>query len=76
MSLWSSIKRFIEAFRATSADRRGTEPASSLARTLEESTHVRGGRGGLARAGTEDQHEIVVEGHENYVESFEDDRDA
>lgn len=76
MSLWYSIKGFFEAFRAKSADDAGPGPLSSLARTMEESTHVRGGRGGLARASTEDQHEIVIEGHEDYVGSFEDDQEG
>jgi hypothetical protein len=40
---------------------------------MENSTHVRGARMGLPRASTEAQHEIVVEGHERYVESLEDD---
>lgn len=52
---------------------RYSNPVSSIARTMEESTHVRGGRFGLPRASTEQQHEIVVEGHEAYVESLEDD---
>lgn len=40
---------------------------------MEESTHVGGARMGLSRASTEEQQELVVEGHEGYVESFEDD---
>jgi len=40
---------------------------------MEESTHVRGARMGLPRASTEEQHEIVVEGHQDYVESLSDD---
>lgn len=76
MSPWSSIKGFIEAFRASFGRPPDTGRLSSLARTLEESTHVRGGQGGLARASTEDQHEIVVEEHESYVDSFEDDGDV
>ena len=43
----------------------------SLARTIKESTHVRGTGGGLPRASTEQQQKIVVEGHENYTKSFE-----
>jgi hypothetical protein len=48
--------------------------AESLARTIRESTHVRGGwqTMGLPRASTEQQLEIVVEGHENYTKSFHD----
>lgn len=70
-TLWNRIRA---AFRALFT-KQGTgvaNPVESIAKTMEESTHVRGGRWGLPRASTEEQHEIVVEGHEAYLDSFED----
>ncbi len=69
MSFLRDIRGFIRAFRERRADPRISE---SLARTLKESTHVRGAYGGLARAGTEAHHDIAAEGHQSYVESFDD----
>ena len=73
MSFWRGIRRFLSALFRKAERPRSTNPVESIARTMEESTHVRGARMGLPRASTEEQHEIVVEGHESYVESFEDD---
>lgn len=72
MSFWRELRRFVVMLFTRSESRRSTNPVESIARTMEESTHVRGARMGLPRASTEEQHEIVVEGHERYVESFED----
>ena len=69
MSIISQLKGFVRAFRSGV-----TEPtdgvSTSLARTLKETTHVRGIRGGLARAGTEKHHQIVAKGHKDYTDSF------
>lgn len=73
MSFWSQARRFLSALFRRDGPRRSSNPVESIARTMEDSTHVRGTRMGLPRASTEEQHEIVVEGHEHYVESFEDD---
>jgi len=70
MSVWGQIKGFFRALRRRTGS--NLRVPDSMARTLKESTHVRGVRGGLARASTEQQHEIVVEGHADYTESFED----
>jgi len=72
MSLWGSVKGFIREFRSSKGMRRPDLGSSeSLAKTIKESTHVRGGQGtALSRASTEEQLEIVVEGHENYTKSF------
>ncbi len=74
MALWRQVRAFVRAFRAAGRDGRSEHlrPDNSLARTLKDSTHVRGGRMGLARASTERQHEIVAKGHKSYVESFDD----
>lgn len=66
------LRGFWRAFRVERSD--GPKP-STLARTLRESTHAGAGSGALggALAGTEAQHEIVVQGHEAYVKSFERD---
>ena len=61
---------FVRAFRSGAGSHPGLSPSDSLAETIEESTHVRGLHGGLPRAGTEQQHEIVVQGHEDYQKSF------
>ena len=45
---------------------------SGVARVLRESSHVRGGRGGMARASTEAQQKIAMEGKDQYAKSFED----
>lgn len=75
MSFWGSLKGFVREFRS-SKGMKGPDlgSAESLARTIRESTHVRGGQQmmGLSRASTEQQLEIVVEGHENYTKSFHD----
>ena len=72
MSFWKEVRRFLSILFTKPESHRSTNPMESIARTMEESTHVRGARMGLPRASTEEQHEIVVEGHERYVESFED----
>lgn len=73
MPSWREIRRFLSALFRKSDRQRSTNPVESIARTMEESTHVRGARMGLPRASTEEQHEIVVEGHQDYVESLSDD---
>lgn len=77
MSLWSNVKGFIRAFQSGAGTNPNLKPSSSLARTIEESTHVRGGGpgggGGLSRGSTEAQHKIVAEGHDNYEKSFKKD---
>lgn len=73
MSFWNRVRRVLKAIFAKSKGPRSSNPVESIARTMEESTHVRGGRFGLPRASTEQQHEIVIEGHESYVESLDDD---
>lgn len=75
MSIWGQIKGFVRAFRRGEELPTSRHGGHSLARTLKESTHVRGGNQvtGLSRAGTEKQHEIVAEGHERYTASFDDD---
>jgi hypothetical protein len=78
MSLWGSLKGFVREFRASKGMKRADlGPEESLARTIRESTHVRGGQQmmGLSRASTEQQLEIVVEGHENYTKSLHDKND-
>ncbi len=72
VSLWTEFRRFVSNLFSSTPKRRSSNPVDSIARTLDETTHVRGARMGLPRASTEEQHEIVVEGHESYVESFED----
>ena len=69
MSLFAQFRGFIRAFRSGATSPRDGA-SESLAKTIKESSHVRGGRGGLARASTEQQHKIVVKGHENYTKSF------
>ena len=74
MAIWGQVKAFWRAFRAS--DGKGIRHRGhSLAETLEDSTHVRGGQQnmGLGIAGTEQHHQIVAEGHEHYTKSFEDD---
>jgi hypothetical protein len=70
---WRQARRFLSALFSETDTRRSTNPVESIVRTMENSTHVRGARMRLPRASTEAQHEIVVEGHERYVESLEDD---
>ena len=66
-----SLIRFVKLlFRPASAYPRRPKAPDSLARTLKDSTHVRGGDGGMMRASTEQQHKVVAEGHENYTKSF------
>ena len=72
MSLWKQVRRFLSMLFTKGEGRRSANPVESIARTMQDSTHVRGARMGLPRASTEEQHEIVVEGHERYVDSFED----
>ena len=66
------MKGFVREFRASKGmSRPDLGSADSLARTIKESTHVRGGAGtALSRASTEEQLEIVIEGHESYTKSF------
>ena len=68
MRLVDELVGFIRVFRRV---RGGPSPPTSLARTLRDSTHVRGAHGGMGRAGTEHQHEIVADGHERYARSFD-----
>ncbi len=72
MSALGQIVGFFRAFRRSGDARRNSHSGHSLAKALRESTHVRGARGGMARAGTEQQHKIVAEGHERYNESFDE----
>lgn len=76
MRLWNDIEGFVRAFRSPRGDDGELGSPPSLARTLDGSTHVRGARDGIARASTEPQHEIVIEGHEEYLRSFEDHLDG
>jgi hypothetical protein len=67
------VKGFVREFRSSKGMKRpDLGSGESLARTIRESTHVRGGQQnmGLSRASTEQQLEIIVEGHENYTKSF------
>lgn len=74
MAIWQEITAFWRAFRSGAGEPVRRHGGHSLAKTLEDSTHVRGGHGSaLPRAGTEGQHKIVAEGHEDYTKSFEDD---
>lgn len=73
MSLWGSFEGFIRAFRSGEGWQPRLRPCGSLAETIKQSTHVRGGFGCWQRGNTEQQHEIVSRGHENYAESFEKD---
>ncbi len=72
MSILDTLRGFLGAFRRGASSPR---PSSSLANTIKDSTHVRGAHGGLARAGTEQQHDIVAKGHEHYQKSFDKDDD-
>lgn len=76
MSIRRQIRNFWRAFRSNKGARVSRHGGHSLANTLRDSTHVRGGSQGmgLGRAGTEQQHKIVAEGHENYTESFKDEK--
>jgi len=68
---------FIRAFLAPTEPGGPRHSGHSLARTLKDSTHVRGGPGGgLSRAGTEQQHNIVAKGHQGYAKSFKGERDS
>ena len=69
MSIISQILGFVRVLRTGVTQPTG-QVSTSFARTLKETTHVRGGPGGLARAGTEKQHQIVAKGHKNYTDSF------
>ena len=72
MTIWTQIRGFVQALVANDTDPSTRHGGHSLAETLRDSTHVRGGQqmAGLGRAGTEAQHKIVAEGHENYTKSF------
>ncbi len=71
--IWRDLRGFFRALQRVDPTT-GPRVSSSLAKTLKESTHVRGGHGtALPRAGTEAQHKIVAEGHEHYTKSFEKD---
>lgn len=73
MRITQQIRGFLRALRSNRDMTESKHSGHSLAETLRDSTHVRGGWGtGLARAGTEQQHKIVVEGHQNYTDSFDD----
>lgn len=71
MSFFRHIVGFFRAFKRSDGATRTSHDGHSLARALRDSTHVRGSRGGMPRAGTERQHKIVAEGHKRYRDSFE-----
>lgn len=73
MGVIDRLRAFWRAFRRNEPSEPVRHSGHSLARTLEDSTHVRGLEGGMARAGTEEQHELVAEGHEQYTKSLRDD---
>lgn len=70
MAFLRRLKAFWREFRAPTRSSKGRHGGHSLARTLRDSTHVRGARGGMPRAGTEQHHKIVVDGHGRYTKSF------
>lgn len=72
MRITQQIRGFLRGLRSNGDITEARHSGHSLAKTLRDSTHVRGGRGGLGRAGTEQQHKIVAEGHQNYTDSFDD----
>ncbi len=72
VSIWSDLRGFVRMLRRD-LPRQARAP-TSLARTLRDSAHVRGLRGFLPRAGTEQQHEIVADAHERYDASFNEAR--
>ena len=73
MAIKQQIRGFLRAFRKDSgfSNRPTRHKGHSLARALRHSTQVGGGRAGIPRAGTEQQHKIVAESHERYNASLE-----
>jgi hypothetical protein len=71
--LWSSLKFWITDTYASRGH--AINAPDSLARTIKDASHVRGGAagggGGLSRAASEEVLKHAAEGHENYQKSFE-----
>jgi hypothetical protein len=67
-SFWSALRFWV---RDTFASRdHAVAPPDSLAKTIKDASHVRGGRGGMARSSSEEVHQHAVEGHDEYQKSF------
>ncbi len=71
MTIISDLRMFVRRLFRSSNYPSAPKTPDSLARTIKESTHVRGGDLGLSRAGTEAHHDIVAKGHKNYEASFD-----
>ena len=70
MSFFAHLRGFLRALRHPGASKARRHPGHSLALTIRDSTHVKGGQG-APRASTEAQHRIVGEGHQRYRDSFD-----
>ena len=69
--LWANLKFWVsDTFHSRG---RAVRQSSSLAKTIREASHVRGGSGGvggLSRSASEEALKHAAEGHEQYDKSF------
>jgi hypothetical protein len=68
-SRWQSLRFWVKDTFAT----RGTSvhlPPDALSKTIKDSSHVRGGAGGVHPTGRNDYLDQVVEGQDAYLKSF------
>ena len=72
MSVLRRIGRFLRRLVRPGRSGRADLPTDSLADTADDALHMRGRAGGAGFSGTSEAYDHVAEGHERYVESFED----
>ena len=65
---WSSFKFWVTDSFASRG--RAVRQSNSLARTIKDASHVRGGDSGSARSASEAILKHAVEGHETYYKSL------
>ena len=71
---WRKARNFVLALFGRNVPASPKHDGHSIASVMRETSHVRGARGGLARASTERQHKLVAKGHKNYKKSFKKNR--
>ncbi len=65
------LRRFVKLLLAPSSDIERPRVPDSLARTIKDSSHIRGGAGGIGRLPGPAATEIMVESSERYTDSFD-----
>lgn len=70
MGFWKKFWFYVkDKFRSRGAS---VDYSDDLTETIQDVSHVRGARGGLARSPSEEVLKQATEGHEDYQRSFED----